>query len=427
MARREWDHDVAVVGGGPAGSTAACALARRGHSVLLVDREVFPRFHIGESLLPWCSEIFQAIGAEDLIRRAGFVEKWGASFGSHDGRLDQRADFTCAVEVPAPQTWQVPRARFDQLLLEHAGACGATVLQGHAALDATFDADGVTLAFEDPEGKPRSARVGVVIDASGRRGFLARRFGAREIDPQLKNVAVHAQFEGVPRKEGRMAGDIRLITRPDLGWFWFIPISETVMSIGAVLPHAAHLARGRSSPVESLETYLRETPEAAALVKNARRTSDARFESDFSYLATVHAGDRWLLVGDAGAFLDPIFSTGVLLAMQSGLDAAAAISDGLAAGDVSARRFASFERAVRRRYAHFRRFAVGFYDPAFRALWFQPSSRWGTFEAVLSILAGNWRPSWMTRLRVAFFLALVRIQRHVPLVREEPRIPKSVA
>ncbi len=394
-----WDFDVAVVGGGPGGSSTATALARRGHRVLLLERERFPRFHIGESQLPWSNEVFRALGVDEAIAAAGFVQKWGASFRAFDGTTEQYADFAAAVETPTPQTIQVPRAMFDEILLRHAARSGATVLKEHRALEATFEADGVALRFAGPEGAERAVRVGAVVDASGRAGFLAKKLGRHEVDPLLRNIAVHAQYEGVPRSEGRRAGDIRMFTRPDMGWIWFIPLSETAMSVGAVIPQAVHRLHAKPTAEDSLESYLAETPAAARLLDQARRISPARFDADYSYLGTRLAGDRWVAVGDAAAFLDPIFSTGVLLAMQAGLEAA----DALHAAD--------YDRRVRRRYHHFRRFAVGFYDQDFRELWFARSPNRGIFRAILSVLAGNWRPSLPTRLRLEMFFALVALRR----------------
>jgi FADH2-dependent halogenase len=412
-----WDFDVAVVGGGPAGSSAASALARRGHRVLVLERERFPRFHIGESQLPWIHEVLEKIGAGDAVAAAGFVNKWGASFTTADGEADQYADFAQAFEVPRPQTYQVPRAEFDQVLLQHSAKCGARVLQQRLAEDAEFDADGVTLTHSGVDGDRVSVRVGAIIDASGRTGFLAKRFGQRRKDSVLQNISVHRQFEGIPRSEGRRAGDIRMVTRPDQGWFWFIPITATVTSVGVVVPQSVYKRKAQSSPEETLDHFLAETPAAARLVAGTRPVTPARFDADYSYLHDRHAGDRFVLVGDAGAFLDPIFSTGVLLAMQSGIEAAEVVSEGLRAGDLRAHRFAAYERTLVRRYHYFRRFAVGFYDRPFRDLFFSRSSRFGIYESVLSVLGGNWRPSWKTRLRLRAFFALVALQRIFPIAR----------
>jgi flavin-dependent dehydrogenase len=382
-----------------------------------LERDRFPRFHIGESQLPWINEVLGRIGAKEAVAAAGFVPKWGASFSTARGEADQYADFAQAWEVPIPQTWQVPRAKFDQVLLEHAGTCGAEVRQGRKAEDVAFDSEGVTLTHSGAEPAAATVRVGAVIDASGRTGFLAKRFGERRMDSRLQNISVHRQFEGIPRSEGRRAGDIRMVTRPDLGWVWFIPLTETVTSVGVVVPQAVYRASAKPTPEETLAQLLAETPAAARLVANARSLTPARFDADYSYLHSRHSGDRWVLVGDAGAFLDPIFSTGVLLAMQTGIEAAEVVSEGLRDGDLSARRFEAYERRLVRRYRHFRRFATGFYDPAFRDLFFSRSSRFGIYEAVLSVISGNWRPSLKTRVRLGVFFVLVALQRFIPLAR----------
>jgi flavin-dependent dehydrogenase len=418
-----WDFDAVVVGGGPGGSSTATALARHGRRVLLLERDQFPRFHIGESQLPWSNEIFRALGVYDTVATAGFVQKWGASFWTLDGSFEQYADFAEAPETPTPQTFQVTRATFDDLLLRHAEKSGADVRERHRVLDAAFDPGGVTVRFADPEGMEHTVRAGVVVDASGRAGLLAKKLGRHAFDPVLRNIAVHAQFEDIPRPIGRRAGDIRMFTRPDMGWLWLIPLTDTVTSVGAVIPQAVHRRESKATPEASLAHYVDNTPQAAKLLMSARRVTPARFDADYSYLGTTLAGDRWVAVGDAAAFLDPIFSTGVLLAMQGGLDVADAIDAGLRDGDLSRRRFRKYERLTRTRYHHFRRFAVGFYKPHFRDLWFQRTKRGGLFEAVLSILAGNWRPSLELRLRIWFFFTLVALQRVLPIAPRGPRTP----
>ena len=229
-----------------------------------------------------------------------------------------------------PQTWQVPREEFDELLLRHAAASGADVREGHRVLDVAFDGDGVTVSFRDAADRPGEVRVAAVVDASGRVGLLARKLDLRVDEPGLDNIAVFAHYSGVPRAEGRRAGDIRIVARDDLGWFWLIPISDALMSVGVVLPRAAYDALPRMAPEALLEHAIRETPDVARLMRAARREWPVRVEKDFSFGARAYAGDRFVVVGDAGSFLDPVFSTGVAIALESGVEAGRALDAALA-------------------------------------------------------------------------------------------------
>jgi flavin-dependent dehydrogenase len=413
------DFDVAVVGGGPAGSSAAAWLARAGRRVVLFERDRFPRFHIGESLLASVNDALEAIGAEAAVRSRGFPAKWGATFFTADGSIERHADFAASPEVRAPQTWQVPRAEFDEVLLRHAAAAGADVREAHRVLDAAFDPAGVTVSWRDETERVGEVRTAAVIDASGRFGLLARKLGLRRDEPRLANIAVFSHYSGIPRPDGRRAGDIRIVARNDLGWFWVIPISDALTSVGVVLPRAAYDALPRM-PVESLLDHaIQGTPAAARLMRTARREWPVRVEKDFSFGACAYAGDRWLLAGDAGSFLDPVFSTGVAIALESGVEAARAVDRGLTAGDLSARAFAAFDRRQRQRYLAFRRFVLGFYRRGFRDLFYQPTGV--VFRAVVTSLAGYWRPSLATRFWQAVFFLLARVQEHVPLA--VPRLP----
>jgi flavin-dependent dehydrogenase len=415
-----YDYDVAIIGGGPAGSSAATTLARGGRRVVLFERDRFPRFHIGESLLATSNEAFVKLGVREKVMAAGFTRKWGASFGPADGSSENYADFTVSPDIPFPQTWQVPRERFDELLLEHAAECGAEVHQEHRVMDTAFDAEGVTLDVAGPAEARRKVRVQAVIDASGRLGLLARKFKLRVDEPQLANIAVFAHYSGVPRLEGRRSGDIRLYGRDDMGWFWFIPISEELMSVGVVLQRRVFDTWPRMSHEEILQRAISDTPAAAALMRDAKREWPVRVEKDFSYYVRAYAGDRWLLAGDAGSFLDPVFSTGATIALESGIEAARALEAAFARGDLSAGGFASFQRMQRHRYRMFRRFVVGFYTPNFRDLFFSPGSG-RIFAAVVNTVAGCWRPPLSRRLLVHWFFFLVWLQRWIPLAPRRDR------
>jgi flavin-dependent dehydrogenase len=414
------EFDVAIIGGGPAGSTAACRLARAGRRVVLFERDRFPRFHIGESLLASVNDVLDEIGASDLVRARGFPAKWGATFGTGDGAIERFADFATSPEVRAPQTWQVPRAEFDELLLRHAAACGADVREEHRVLDAAFDPAGVTVTFRDRAGSAREVRVAAVVDASGRVGLLARKFGLRVDEPRLANIAVFAHYSGVPRADGRRAGDIRIIARPDLGWFWLIPISGELMSVGVVLPRAAFDALPRMAPDELLDHAIRDTPAVAALMRLAQREWPVRVEKDFSFGSRAYAGDRWLLVGDAGSFLDPVFSTGVAIALESGVEAGRALDRALASGDLSARAFTTFNRRQRQRYLSFRRFVLAFYTHGFREVFFAAAPPKRIFRALVTSLAGYWRPSAATRAWQMLFFLFVRWRDRISVAPRNP-------
>jgi len=422
-----YDCDVAVIGGGPAGAAAGAALGRAGRRVLVFERDHFPRFHIGESLLAAANDVFEELGVMEKVRAAGFTRKWGASFGPADGSSEAYADFTTSPEVRHPQTWQVPRAELDLLLLEHAAASGAEIRQEHRVLEVAFAPDGVTLEVAGPDGKKLAARARAVIDASGRLGLLARKLRLRVDEPRLANIGIYGHYRGVPRPEGRRAGDIRIVGRDDMGWFWFIPISPELMSVGVVLPRAVFDRLPRLEHEALLDRCIAETPAAAALMRDARREWPVRVERDFSYTVRAYAGDRWLLAGDAGSFLDPVFSTGVTIALESGVEAARAVDEGLRRGDLSARAFGGFARRQRRRYLAFRRFVLAFYTPSFRDLFFRPGGAPKLAAAVVTVVAGRWHPSLWRRLLLHWFFFLVWLQRWIPIVPRAPRAQPAPA
>ncbi len=419
-----YDFDFAVAGAGPAGSSAAIALAQRGHRVVLFERERFPRFHIGESLLSTANEAFAALGVAERMHAAGFPEKWGARLYTHDGRAGRGVDFAVANGIGRAQTLQVPRAEFDRILLERARELGVEVREGVRVAGCEFAPDGVRVACEGGGAEPGGLRVRAVVDATGRAGLLAKRFALRTDEPLLANIAVFSHFSGVPRLAGDRPDDIRLVARDDAGWFWLIPIGPELMSVGVVLPKALYMQRPHGDPEAMLAAAIADTPVVAGLMRDARREWPVRVEKEFSYFTSRYAGERWILAGDAGSFLDPVFSTGVSIAMETGIEAAAELDRAAAAGDFSAARFAGFERRCRERYASFRRFVVGFYSPEFRDLFFQPDPPERIFRAVVTVLAGRWRPGPWDRFLIRAFFLFVALQRRLAI---SPRVHRRGA
>lgn len=410
---KTYDFDFAVAGGGPAGCSAAISLAQRGRSVVLFERDTFPRFHIGESLLSTVNESFALLGVTEKMESAGFPEKWGARLLTHDGQSGRGVNFADSTEVKRPQTFQVSRAEFDRILMERAREAGVEVREGCRVTACEFQPDAAVIDFAAES--PGRVRVQAVVDATGRNGLIARKYSLRTDEPLLANIAIYSHYANVPRLADGCPNDIRIIAREDSGWFWFIPISEDLTSVGVVMPRSLYLLMPEGTPEQHLELAIADTHAAAELMREARQEWPVRVEKDFSYSASSYAGDRWILAGDAGSFLDPVFSTGVSIAMESGIEAAAELDQALARNDFSTRRFAGFSRRQRRRFKTFRRFVVGFYTPQFRDLFFKPNPPKRLFRAIVTILAGRWDASPWTRLLNHLFFGIVAVQKRFAL------------
>jgi flavin-dependent dehydrogenase len=416
-----YDYDFAVAGGGPAGSSAAISLAQRGHSVVVFERDTFPRFHIGESLLATTNDHLAALGLTERMDAAGFPMKLGARLFTHDGLSGRGVDFRNVTEVRRARTYQVPRAEFDRILLERAREAGAEVHEGIRVLSCDLTPDAALLEVAPDGGEARRVRVRAIVDATGRAGLIAKKLDLRVDEPRLANIAIFAHYSGVPLLDGDRPYDIRIVARADSGWFWLIPISAELMSVGVVLPTTLFKQMPPGTNEERLDRAIADTPVVADLMKRARREWPVRVEKDFSYRASKYAGDRWIVAGDAGSFLDPVFSTGVSIAMESGIEAAAALDRALARNDFSAGAFRAFSRRQRCRYATFRRFVVGFYTPQFRDLFFDPQPPRSIFRAVVTVLAGKWDASLRTRMLNHLFFALVATQKRFQLARRRFR------
>ena len=396
--------DVVVCGGGPAGSTAAALLARAGRSVALFERERFPRFHIGESLLPWNVPLLRRLGVLEKLEATGPQVKYGARFyhqGTGHARLVRFAD---AFDGAPASAFQVKRAEFDALLLDHARASGVAVSERARVEEVLFEGEravGVRVRVGDDA--PRDVRATAVVDATGRDALLSRRLGGRRKDPKLDRSAAFAHFSGFRRADGPEGGDIVVVTTAD-GWWWLIPFSDGTVSVGVVMPSSRFA--GRPGTVEELfEERIAATPEVRGLLEGHSRLGEVRAIPDYSYRTPLTSGDGFCLVGDAACFLDPVFSSGVLLAMSSGEMAAEAIDRALARrGRVDAADFRRMERQYGRAIARFSRFVHGFYTPHVLETFYTESPVPLITGAVTTVLAGAvFRPSLRSRLGTAAF------------------------
>lgn len=406
--------DVVVVGAGPAGSAAAGYLAKHGYSVRILESEHFPRFHIGESLLPLGEYVFDELGCRDKVHSAGFHKKRGAQLRSPCGEHKVVFDFK-ENRIEPFETVQVHRAEFDQLLLDHATSLGAQVVVARARSYAC-DVEGVTVTYGARDEEPQQLRARVLIDASGRAGFVAKREGIRRPDDELKKASVYAHFRNVKRDEGERHGDTRIVTLPNLGWMWWIPLTEDLTSVGIVVDLAEYKQKDKGDLAALFDEVVQAAPLAAELLENAERTTDFLAESGFSYSTERYCGDRWFLAGDAGSFLDPVWSTGVQMALQAGLESAQAAIQGYLSGALRPKAGERYERTQRRRYQFVRRFVTGFYDPAMRDLMFSPRPYLGIHRAVTKVLAGGFDLGWLDRLRLKLFFLLARLQARYELV-----------
>jgi flavin-dependent dehydrogenase len=357
------ETDVIVIGGGPAGTTTATLIAQKGYRVSLYEREKFPRFHVGESLIPETYWTLKRLNMLDKMKASNFVVKRSVQFVSPNGKASAPFYFADNNPHECSNTWQVVRSEFDHIMLNNSREHGVKAHEGARVMDVLFENDqavGVRVRTED--GVLREVRARVVVDASGQSGLLMNRLNLRTWDPLLNKGAIWTYWENCHRDTGRDEGaTVILQTNDRKGWFWYIPLHNNRVSVGIVAPFD-DLFKNRGSHEQTYQEEVAKCIGATERLKGANRVAGYFATRDFSYRCTRVAGPGWVLVGDAFGFLDPLYSSGLLLALKSGEMAADAICEGLAANDVSEATLGSWGPTLNRGIDRIRRLVCEFYD-----------------------------------------------------------------
>lgn len=402
-------RDVLVIGGGPAGTTAATLLAQQGLSVTLLERERFPRFQIGESLLPYNNDLFARLGLTDQLLAGEYFPKYGAYFVTGDGQTGYRFRFDKRLEDPYRRSFQVQRSEFDHLLMKNAEKHGVDVRQ---------ETPVTSLDLSDPAKVVVNGNLEArfVLDASGHGSVVGNRIAKRADVQSLRKIAFFAHYTNVPREEGRDAGNTIIVILRD-AWLWMIPINAEVMSVGLVVDRE-HYVRCGLEPEALLHRTIDGSPFVAERMRHAQRVSPVHARKDFSFRMSNLAGSNYALIGDAAGFLDPIFSTGVFMAMKSADMAAHAVTQRLRTGSMEGLR--RYEADMQRGLDQYLRFIEHFYDRDFLEVFLQPSERGGILTAVVGVLAGDIFTRRDNGFKLWLFFMLVRLQKR--LGRIAPRI-----
>ena len=357
--------EVVVIGGGPAGATAATLVAQRGRRVTLFERERFPRFHVGESLIPETFWVLERLGMLDRMRGSRFVEKHSVQFVNEKGLLSEPFYFHDHKPQESSRTWQVVRSEFDEMMLRNAAEQGVDVHEGVRVLDVLFEGDRATgVRVQDESGAVRELMADVVVDASGQGSMIMSRLGLRDWDPVLKKAAIWSYWKDADRGTGRDEGATTVLQLDDKqGWFWYIPLHDGTVSVGVVAGYDYLFKDRHTKDPEAI--YFEEVARCPGLqsrIASAEKTAPVRVAKEYSYRSRQVAGDGWVLVGDAFGFLDPLYSSGILLALKSGELAADAIAAALDAGDTSAARLGTWGPEYIRGMERMRRLVCEFYE-----------------------------------------------------------------
>ncbi len=381
--------DVLIIGGGPAGSTAAALLAERGYRVTLLEKARHPRFHIGESLLPANLPLLEKLGVADAVKAIG-MEKWGAEFVSlwHDHK--QSFEFSDAMDKSMPMAYQVRRAEFDEILIRNASRKNARVVEGCKVQDINFlpDNAGALAQAHHDDGSIETVHARFVLDASGRDTFLGNHFKTKQRIKKHNSAAIYAHFSGAERNLGKAAGNITIFWF-EHGWLWFIPLAGGMTSVGAVTWPYYLKTRNKKPLGQFLQETIALCPPLHARLQHAQLTTPAEATGNFSYVCDRTHGSNYLLLGDAYTFIDPVFSSGVMLAMHSAFVGADAVDTCLRDPRQATAALKKFDHTMRIGPKAFSWFIYRITNPTLRNMFMGPSNIFRVKEALLSVLAGD--------------------------------------
>ena len=412
-------YDVAIIGGGPTGSTAACLLAQAGRRVVVLERDRFPRFHIGESLLPYSLPVFERMGIREELDRT-CQPKYGAELFTSCSTRHVIFHFRNGFQIAHHRSYQVERSTFDKLLLDNAAARGAEVREETGVAGVDFDDDGATVRLAGPDAG--AIRCRYVIDASGRHTVIGQQLDLKRNYPHLQKFAVYAHYDNVRREPGDDGCTLTRMVRSGDRWFWVIPLNATRTSIGMVMDTAV-FKNMRLSPEAALEAGLREQPHFEDIMGEAKRVTPVHATGDYSYRNTRLVGPRWMLAGDAAGFIDPVFSTGVFLAIASGEQTADAIHASLSHPEKRAKLFGKYEKRMNRVMDLYLRFVSSWYRNEFVEVITQPTSKFELAGAINSVLAGNIEGGFGIWWRMQLFYLVVYLQKFMTLCPRLTLIP----
>ena len=397
--------DVAIIGGGPAGSSAGTLLAKAGRRVVIFEKEKFPRFSVGESTLPATLNILERMGVREKIDQGGFLIKHGGEVVSACGKR-VRFYFRNGLNAKRPTAYQVLRSEFDKILLDHAAETGCDVRQQTPVNSFEFDDDGVTLYSENGI---NGVRAKYVIDCSGRKCLIGNRFQLKRPFPHLRKFSLYAYYDDVRREDGPDGTLTRMVRTKD-SWFWMIPLSGNTTSIGVVMDTEKFRSM-KMSPEGALAHCIAEQPVVNEWMEKARRVTDVYATGDFSYRNKQLFGNRWLLAGDAAGFIDPVFSSGVYLALLSGEQAADALNLVLDRPQNRAKAFRHYERRIFRVLDIYLRWASAWYTQEFVEVFLYPKEIFELVPTVSAVLSGNEIRDFGIRWRLCIFQMLVALQK----------------